>query len=226
MRRRCIVRAADRAVLAALVMRRGASEQEVLEAARQGRLPLLALERTLSGDAVLSGRQVADRAGVPLDTAMALWRALGLPVEDPDEPAFTRQEVWALRMLGALRSVYTDSDLVEGSSVVGRAMAEVSPAAVELFRRRLTTAFVEAGMDDLEIALRLAAAADLLVPTFGPLLEVVLRRHLAVATGAEAALHMAEPGSASTQQLSIVFVDLVGFTSLSEQLSALEVAAL
>jgi adenylate cyclase len=220
--------ALDRAALLTFALRRGCTEAEVEQAAREGRLPLLALERSLAGDADLSGREVADRAGVPIDAAVKIWRALGLPVDDVDEPLFTRQEVAALRLLAALRSVFTDDDLIEGASVVGRAMAEVSAAAIELFRRRLTPPYVEAGLDDLEISLRLAAIADLLVPPFGPLLEVVLRRHLAMTTSAEAVLRLDESGklSATQRDLSIAFADLVGFTSATERLSALEVAEL
>jgi adenylate cyclase len=218
---------AERAQLIAFALRRGTSEEEVMQAARDGRLSLLVVERSIAGHPTLTARQVADRAGVPLETALGVWRALGMAVEDVDELAFSRQELWALRVVGALRSVYTDSDVFEGASVIGRALAEVSAASIELFRRRLTAAFLEAGVDDLEISLRLAAAADLLVPTFGPVLEVVLRRHLAAATGAEAVLRLEEPGGVGgDQELSIAFADLVGFTSISERLSALEVAGL
>ena len=46
-------------------------------------------------------------------------------------------------------------------------MADVASASVELFRRRLTARFVEAGVSELEVALRLAAMVDLLVPPLG-----------------------------------------------------------
>jgi adenylate cyclase len=108
-------------------------------------------------------------------------------------------------------------------------MAEISAASTELFRRRLTSRYVEAGLDDLEISLRLAAIADLMVPPLGPVLEVVLRHHLAAATSAEAALRLDEAGTLLTgaqRELSVGFADLVGFTSASERLSALEVAEL
>jgi adenylate cyclase len=221
--------AVDRAALIVFALRRGSSEEELEEAAREGRLPLLALERSLAGNADLSAREVAEKSDVPLDTALAIWRALGLPIGDVDQLQFTRNEVFALRVLAAMRSVFTDEDLVEAASVVGRAMAEISAASTELFRRRLTSRYVEAGLDDLEISLRLAAIADLMVPPLGPVLEVVLRHHLAAATSAEAALRLDEAGTLLTgaqRELSVGFADLVGFTSASERLSALEVAEL
>ena len=73
------------------------------------------VEQSIAGRPTLTGRQVAERAGVPLETALAVWRALGMAIEDVDDQAFSRQELWALRVVGAMRSVYPDSDLIEGT---------------------------------------------------------------------------------------------------------------
>src|SRR5437588_384333 len=128
-----------------------------------------------------------------------------------------------MRVVGAMRSVFTEDDLVEAASVIGRAMAEVSAASVELFRRRVTTAFVDAGLGELEIALRLAAMSELLIPPLEPMLETALRHHLQAAVQTEAALPLeASAAPASEQELTVAFADLVGFTQISEQVSPLE----
>jgi len=217
-------RAADRAALIDFALRRGTSQAEVKTAAVEGRLPLLALERVVAGHASLTGRQVAEHAGVPFELASSVWRALGLPTQDLDQPLFTRQEVHAMRVVGAMRSVFTEDDLVEAASVIGRAMAEVSAASVELFRRRVTTAFVDAGLGELEIALRLAAMSELLIPPLEPMLETALRHHLQAAVQTEAALPLeaSQTPAASELELGVAFADLVGFTQISEQLSPLE----
>ena len=216
--------ALERAALIDFALRRGAPQSEIEEAARTGRLALLVLERVVAGDATLTGQEVAARAGVPLDMAVAVWRAFGFPAADIDERRFSRQEVHAMRVLGALRSVFTEEDLVEAASVVGRAMAEVSAASVELFRRRVTSAFVDAGMGELEVALRMAAMSELLIPPLEPVLEVAFRRHLQAAVQSEAALSLEEAQTPGTDvmQLTVGFADLVGFTTLSEQMSPLE----
>jgi len=220
--------ALDRATLLAFAHDHGTSDDELEAAAHDGRLPLVVLEHVLSGETPLSANDVARRAGVPLDLALRIWRALGFPIDSPDDPLFARGEISALRVLAAMRSVFTEDDLVEAASVVGRAMAEVSAASTELFRRRLTAPYLEAGASELETSLRLAAVTDLLVPTLGPMLEVVLRRHLAVAARAEAALQIEQTGdaAASQRQLTVCFADLVGFTSASEKLTPLEVGML
>ncbi|MFN2582194.1 MAG: adenylate cyclase regulatory domain-containing protein, partial [Candidatus Dormibacteria bacterium] len=218
--------ALDRAALLDFALRRGADEAEVEAAARAGRLGLLVLERSVAGDATLTGREVAERAGVPVELATAVWRAFGFPAEDIDQRRFSRAEVHAMRVIGAMRSVFTEEDLTEASSVVGRAMAEVSAAAVELFRRRVTEPFLEAGLGELEVALRLAAMSELLIPPLEPVLEVAFRRHLQAAVQSEAALRLEETAETEVQELSVGFADLVGFTTLSEHMSPLELGEL
>jgi len=214
----------ERAALVDFALRRGAAEDEVRTAAGQDRLPLLALELVVAGEAELTGAEVARRAGVPFEFAESVWKAIGFPGADLESRRFSRQEVHAMRVLGAMRTVFTDDDLAEAASVVGRAMAEVSSAAVELFRRRVTEPFLEAGLGELEVALRLAAMSELLIPPLEPVLEVAFRRHLQAAVQAEAALRIeeSETGAQEALELSVGFADLVGFTSLSERLSPLQ----
>ena len=220
--------ALERAELVDFALRRGAQQRDIDDAAANDRLALLALERVVGGDLLLTGREVAHRAGVTVELATAVWRAFGFPAEDIEQRRFTRGEVHAMRVIGALRSVFTEEDLVEASSVVGRAMAEVSAAAVELFRRRITEPFLEAGLGELEVALRMAAVSELLIPPLEPVLEVAFRRHLQAAVQTEAALRLEEVDASreSAQQVSVGFADLVGFTSLSERLSPLELGEL
>ena len=220
--------AVERAALVDFLLRRGVPERDVLDAARSGRLSLLVLERVVGGDPTLTGEEVAHRAGVSLDLAVRVWLAFGFPAADIAERRFTRQDVYALRVIGALQSVFTEDDLVEAASVVGRAMAEVSAASVELFRRRVTLPYIEAGVNQLDAALRLAAMSEVLIPPLEPVLEVAFRRHLQAAVQAEAALELeeVEEGAGDLQELTVGFADLVGFTSLSERLDPLEIGAM
>ena len=179
-------------------------------------------------DATWTGREVAERAGLPVDEAVKFWRALGFPADDLDQRVFGRQDLEALRVVSALRTIFPIEDLSEAAYVTGRAMSEISAAVTELFRRRLVAPFVEAGGAELEVSLRLAAMSELLLSPLGPMLEVTLRRHLDVATRSEAALTIEETAGpmSGEREMSVAFADLVDFTSKSEELSALEIGQL
>ncbi|HEX6538515.1 MAG TPA: adenylate cyclase regulatory domain-containing protein [Candidatus Dormibacteraeota bacterium] len=217
----------ERAELVDFLLRHGVAEADVEEAARNGRLSLLLLERVVGGQPTLTGIEVARRAGVPLEFAERVWAAFGFPAADVAERRFSRQEVYAMRVIGALGGVFTEDDLIEAASVVGRAMAEVSAASVELFRRRVTVPYVEAGVDELDAALRLAAMSELLIPPLEPVLEVAFRRHLQAAVQAEAAVGIEEAAAVGgeLQDVTVGFADLVGFTTLSERLDPLALGA-
>jgi adenylate cyclase len=219
----------ERARLVDYLLRHGLNRDEVTEAARADQLPLLVLSRTLAGRTTLTRAQMARQSGVPAELVDQITRALGVASGgDDDEPLYSAREVQAIRLIGALRSVYSDDDLVEVASVVGRAIHEVAEATLELFRRRFAVPFLEAGASELEMMLRLATVIDLTVPTTGPMLELVLRRQLEVTSRSEAVLHLESSGSALNGQveLAVGFADIVGFTAASAKLNALEVSQL
>ncbi|HEY8740517.1 MAG TPA: adenylate cyclase regulatory domain-containing protein, partial [Candidatus Dormibacteraeota bacterium] len=216
----------ERARLVDYLLRHGVRREEVIEAARADQLPLLVLSRTLAGKTTLTRRQMARQSGVPAALVDQITRALGVASGNEDDVVYSAREVQAIRLIGALRSVYSDEDLVEVASVVGRAIHEVAEATLELFRRRFAKPFAEAGAGELEMMLRLATVIDLTVPTTGPMLELVLRRQLEVTSRSEAVLQLERSGSALDGQveLAVGFADIVGFTAASTKLNVLEVS--
>ena len=217
----------DRAALVDLALTRGMGDDVLAQAAREGTLVLLALEQGLTQGS-LTARQTASRAGVSVEKAVAVWRALGFALDDPDAAVFGRREVQALRIMRALGEVFTEDDLLEATSVVGRSMSHVASALVELFRRRVSDPFLHAGAGNLDVMLRLSAMEELLVPSVLPLLEAAFRRHLEATIRGEVAMQMESLAAADPGQrvLAVAFADLVGFTSASESLTALEVATM
>jgi adenylate cyclase len=147
-----------------------------------------------------------------------------MPHGDPDEPIFTRRDVEAMRIIAALRTVYDDDDLLETVAVMGRSMAVIVSAQVELFRRGIVQRFAEAGVGELEAALRVATLVDILRPSARALLLTAQEHHLEMAVGAESAYRIEEAtGSLPGQIVATVgFADLVGFTAASNRLSPLE----
>lgn len=218
----------DRALLVDLALNEGADEARLAQAARDGGLVWAALDSALTSGGGLSGAEAARDADISMELYEAIWQALGLPIGDLELAAFDRRDVHALRTLRALNSVFSSEDLTEASSVVGRAMAEVSKVVIDVFRRRLAEPLLESGGTDTDVVVRLAAMRDLLVPALAPLLEVALRRHLAAAVRSEMTMvteQMLAPGEGH-RIVSVAFADLVGFTAASEELPPAEVGRL
>ena len=217
----------ENARLVDYLLRHGVTWEILLREARESRLPQLVLVKALGGRGGLTREQVAERAGVPVEMAASIWRALGAAAPaEADEAVYSSAEVEALRLIGAMRATYTDDDLIEATSVVGRAMYEVAEAVLELFRRRIAQPFTEAGGGELEIMLRLATAIDITVPTVSPLLELALRRQLEATSRAETILRYeaATGGLGGQVEMAVGFADIVGFTAASSRLSALELS--
>jgi adenylate cyclase len=215
--------AVERARLIDYLLTHGVTEEELSEAHAQRRLPLLVIDQAVSDRSTLTRAEVARRAGVDPDFAARVWRALGLPPGDADEPIFSRRDVEGMRILAAMRTIFTDDDLLEATSVLGLAMSQVAASQVELFRRRITT-HMRGGVGNLDFVLRSAAMVDIMLPTVGQLLELVHRRHIEAAVRGEsvAMVEEAEGALPGQVELCVGFADLVGFTAASEQMLPME----
>lgn len=168
-------------------------------------------ETVLGAPRALDRSTVAERAGVPLERAIAYWRAMGFADVPDDVEAFTEIDVQMLERATAL----VDQGLVEEglalqmTRVMGRAMSRIAGAQLDLVRDRsggvTDTAWVDAvSLDDLE--------------TF---LAYLWRRHLAAT--AERRLLAVDVGG--EEVVAVGFADLVGFTAMSQRLGESELAS-
>ena len=216
--------AVERARLVDYLRRHGVDEEELHQAHLQHRLPLLVIDRTVAGRATMTLEEVARRTGVEPEFAAAVWRALGLPPGEPGELVYTRRDLEGMRVLAAMRSLFPDDDLIEATSVMGLAMAQVAASQVELFRRRISSQGREGAAGNLDVVLRNAAMVDLMLPTAGHLLEQVHRRHIEAAVRGESvtAVEEAEGALPGMVELCVGFADLVGYTAASERVGLLD----
>jgi adenylate cyclase len=214
----------ERARLVDYLRQHGVDEAELAELNDPRRLPLLAIDQALSDRATMSRAQVARRAGVDEEFVARVWRALGLPPGDPDEPLFTRRDVEGLRILAAMRTIFSEDDLLEATSVLGLAMSQVASSQVDLYRRWVTSQVPDAFGGNLNFVLRNVAMIDLMLPTAEHLLGIVHRRHVEAAVRNEsvAMVEEAEGGLPGEVELCVGFADLVGFTAASEQMLPME----
>jgi len=175
------------------------------------------LERAILGEAPgLTGTEVAQAAGVSLDQARRLWRALGFP-DAANQNAFTTADRDALVLVAqAVRETGVDFEtMLRLTRAVGQTVSRLADwevatlsSAVEEFAER-----DGASSDLMRASVRLV---EELSPRFDRLLVYSWRRHLAAAVGRIEAFAAADDEPAT--EATVGFADLVSFTALSNEL--------
>jgi adenylate cyclase len=192
----------------------GVPLEELKGAADEGRLALLPVERVLGGaDRNYTPREIAEKAGIDLDFLKRQWRALGMALLDDDESGYGEGDLEAARRLRTLRDAgVPDEGIVEVGRLLGMSMSQLAAAN----RRLIAEAFLREDDTEYEAAKRLEAAAEAFTPVIGETLPYVLNIHLL-----EQIRHDALGGelTAATQDVTVAFADLVGFTQLGETLA-------
>jgi adenylate cyclase len=206
--------------LAARLVAAGVPPEEVAAAERSGDLALLAIDRlVLPGPPRYDQAELAARAGVPLDLARRLWRALGFTDLPAGERAFGDADVEALRRVSSYlqAGLVDERRLVQLTRAVGSAMARIAEAQTTALQERQGLAGLEPE-EALERAIELIgylrADWEVLLP------YVHLRQLQAAAKRAVAVLGR----RGATVPAAVGFADLVGFTALSRRLEPGELA--
>ncbi|HEY6638824.1 MAG TPA: adenylate cyclase regulatory domain-containing protein [Solirubrobacterales bacterium] len=196
----------------------GVSLEDLKRAVDEDRLVLLPVERAFDegADRYTLG-EVAETAGLEPEFLGRLLQALGAPIPEGDERAYADADVEAAKRAKTfLDAGLPERGVLETSRLIGISMANLADANVDL----VGEVFTEPGVDERELALRYAAAAKTMAPLLGQTLLHAYRIHLrerirqAVITEAE----VAEGRISGSDEVTIAFADLVGFTRLGESL--------
>ena len=155
---------------------------------------------------------------MPLEDAVRLWALLGFAHVEDDEVVFTEADVVALRQAQELVELGILSAERQAALVRtwGRSFARLADWQSSL----LATVALESGADPEEA---MAALASEVVPRVDALQSYVWRRHL-VSAGSRR-LASADPTAGVAAPLTVVFVDIVGYTSRSRALGEDELVA-
>jgi adenylate cyclase len=176
------------------------------------------LETAILGEAPgLTSAEVASAAGVTVEQARRLWRALGFP-DAGEQAAFTGADLKALTTLAdAVEAGAIDFDTgVRLTRAVGQTMARLADWQVATLSARVE--HLESG--DEATGSRIGSAlriAEQVGAPFEKLMVYSWRRHLAAAVGRIEALGAAEE-DLHTYDVTVGFADLVGFTALSNEM--------
>ena len=173
-----------------------------------------AIEELILGEAPhLTRLQVTEQAGVSLEVARELWRLLGFPEQDDDDVAFTEADVQALRYSHDLMKLGILSPERQAALVRtwGRSFARLAE-----WQTRLLT---EVALENDDPVGQITALTEEVLPRLETLQNYVWRQHLAKASRR---MMTTESLGSDVTQLAVVFVDIVGFTSRSKELSDIE----
>ena len=210
----------QRTALLEHLLHRGVSLDELRRAAASGRLVMLAVECALDeGGEHFTLEQAAAEAGLTPETVARLRAAFGLAVPAPGAPGLDALDVDEARHAHeALDWGFSEAQLIRLNRAVGIAASTAAAAMLEAAGEAL----LRPGEGEHESAHRLALAAEQLLPMSGFIARYAVQEHLR-AHLSRTAVTMTELRAGRTAELhevSVLFVDLVGFTALGQRLGA------
>ena len=172
----------------------------------------------LGGDRTYTRAEVAERSGVPLERATALWRALGFATAHEDEAVFTEGDIRALRTVNGLiqSGVIDPAAAISSARMIGQHMSRLAESQVLMLRD------VVAANPELADERQLGRLVEHLTPDLEQLQDFVWRRHLA----AFSVRRLAAPDDVVEASRQVVgFADMVGFTSFTRRSTEAELEA-
>src|SRR5512132_1245655 len=204
----------------------GVPLEELKRAVEEDRLVLLPVERVFEeGTERYTAQEIAACAGLEHDFLVRLMRALGAPIPAGEERVYGEADLEAAKRAKLFLDAGLPEDgVLDTSRIIGISMANLADANRDL----VGEVFTEPGVDERELAQRYAAAAQTMSPLLGETLLHAYRIHLrerirqAVITEAE----LAEGRVSGSDEVTIAFADLVGFTRLGESLEVEQIGEL
>jgi adenylate cyclase len=199
--------------------RRGYSIDSLENAIAEDRLAVLLLDEVLADGATLTAHDVAESYNLAASDILRASRLLGLRPASEDDPAFDESQRLAFGMLQLARSAGVSEATIDTMlCALAQHLWQLAADVLVI----MGDEFIQAGDTEYELAHRYEEAARVLVPGAGPLVAGVFGAHLRVrmrdnfVTPQEAELGALR----AVAQCGVAFVDVVGFTELSERLEA------
>jgi adenylate cyclase len=216
---------AERLALLGYLADDGVPVAQLRRATATGTLMFLPAERVIGGQARYTAAEIAQRSGVSEEYLLAVLRAMGLPIRDEDEAAYTESDLEIVRLTNVVRAAgITDEEILDLLRALGRGLSQ----AAETMRALPLRIVLEPDMSEHALAQRYASITTELSPILAPLIGGLLNLHLRQMAQSEA-ISAAErrggrlPGS---REMAICFADLVGFTRLGEEVQPEELGHL
>ncbi len=143
-------------------------------------------------------------------------RAVGFPAVDPDERIFAEADAGTLIAFKTATGLLGEEAILDFSRVMGSSLARIAESAIWLFLSNVEAPLAEEGAGELALA-RANLEAVTLLAAVPEAMDAIFRFH--VETAIRRSRLTRTTGSYDTSEMGVGFVDLVGFTTVSRQLS-------
>jgi len=213
--------ARDRLEALRLLMEHGATVDDLVATGEE--LGALAARLVLRPGEPLSLREVAERAGVPLELVVRVRRAAGFPDSDPDARVASHADVALQQGFAASVELFGEDMTFQLTRVIGSATARIADALVSAFVVNIGPTAMAEDPSGLKLVRANLDAVGML-PLVSGAIDVMLRAHM-VALQRPLADVGPGKGGVETQRLAVGFVDLVGSTVLARALTIKQLGA-
>jgi adenylate cyclase len=203
----------------------GFTVDEMIVALETDGLGAMAGDRRLSTGAWLSRSEAIAISELSTEDFDAYATAFGyLPLDGAPQGdlAISAEQAKALAVFGALAPMFSDAEALSFIRVIGNSIGRIAEAAVSLFLTDVESPMLASGQSELDLAVKVDEAVGLL-DGFAEQLDSVLKRHVlqAIQRSRRSIIDMNER---LRYRYAVGFVDLVGFTEISEHMDSKELA--
>jgi len=216
-------RAGERLELLAWLAELGVTVAQMAEAERDGSLSGLVGDLALRPGLRFDIAEASSRAALSEEWVRELMRGIGIRPVGPGEAVFTDDDVKAFVLFEEAAQLFGRPHVLQFTRTMARALSRVADAAVSLFLTSIEAPLREQPRFELAVARANLEAVEVAVGVLGPVLDNVFRLLLEDAIRRSRGARR-PGGSLQTGRLAVGFVDLVGFTSLTLELSVDELS--
>ncbi len=215
--------AEDRLATLRYLVEMGATHEQLVDAVQNRRIPALAATLAIADGPLLNLTEAAAAAGLTVERIRMLSRVVGLAPLDPEEAMFTRGGVNSFASVALGVEMFGEETTLHFGRVVGNAVARVAEAAQSAFLLSVEGPLYERNASELALIQAQTEGIQQLrvIPR---LMETLLFAH--VAQGIARELGPLDDAYQGVSTVAIGFVDLVGFTPLTQSLEPRELLKL
>jgi adenylate cyclase len=169
------------------------------------------------GERTLSARQIEAEGGLKVEEIATMIESFGLPIPEPDQPAFTREEADVFVRLKELEDVFPPHVAVQAGRVYGRLLSRIAQTELQLFRVYVVPRLRADGQHPEETLRAARDAFEQLLPLADPLIMGVHRRWLEHELAQEAVASVENVGELpGAVDVTFLFCDLKDFTAFAD----------